>query len=66
MPKKNKAQKFAKYTKVFSNIANPFYEPEFIEDDRNPYEESKALGKGKQTKHVLNEFEFGLHDIRSS
>ena len=66
MPKKKHAEKQQKYTKIFSNIANPFFEPQFIEDDRNPYEEMKTLGKGKPVKHALNDFEFGLFDIKTS
>ena len=66
MPKKKQDKKHPKYTKVFSNIANPFYEPEFIQDDWDPYDEAKSLGKGKTIKHALSDFEFGLHDIKTS
>ena len=56
MPKKKHSEKQQKYTKIFSNI----------EDDRDPYEELKMLRKGKSIKHALNDFEFGLFDIKNS
>ena len=43
MPRKQRGGKLPMYTKVFSNIANPFKEVDFINDERDPYEELKEL-----------------------
>lgn len=43
MPRKPKGAFQPNYTKMFSNIANPFQEVEFMKDDRDPFEELKDL-----------------------
>ena len=54
------------YTKVFSNIANPFKEVDFINDERDPYEELRELPRSQPLKHIIDDFTPELHDIKSS
>jgi len=43
MPRKQKGAYNPNYTKVFSNVANPFLEVEFMHDNRDPFEELNDL-----------------------
>jgi len=63
MPRKQKGAYHPNYTKVFSNIANPFQEVEFIKDDRDPFEELQDLPRYASYQHWVQDFEFGLQDI---
>jgi len=53
MPRKQKGAYNPNYTKVFSNVANPFLEVEFIQDDRDPFEELKDLPRYASYHHYV-------------
>ncbi len=63
MPRKQKTAYNPNYTKVFSNVANPFLEVEFMHDNWDPFEELKDLQRYASYQHLVNDFEFGLQDI---
>jgi len=63
MPRRPKGAQGPNYTKVFSNLANPFLEVEFFHDDRDPIEELKELATYPSYRHVVQDFDFGLQDI---
>ena len=64
MPKRLNRETHQKYTKVFSNILNPFMEVEFQNDSRNPVEEMRSAPKPSATKHIIQDFGIGLFDIK--
>jgi len=51
MPRKQKGAYNPNYTKVFSNVANPFLEVEFMHDNRDPFEELKDLPRFVSYQH---------------
>ena len=63
MPRRQGKQVYPKYTRIFSNVANPFREVEFQTDSRDPYEELRALETHPTLKHRIDDFGFGLQDI---
>ncbi len=63
MPRRKGTHQFPKYTKIFSNVANPYREIEFQADTRDPYEELRALETHPSMRHRIDDFGFGLQDI---
>jgi len=53
MPRKQKTAYNPNYTKVFSNVANPFLEVEFMQDNRDINEELKDLPRYVSYQHIV-------------
>ena len=66
MPKKQRSGNYPNYTKVFSNLASLYKDVDFIKDDWDPFEELNSMKAGSTSWHILIDFEFGLHDIKST
>jgi len=66
MPKKQRGATYPNYTKVFSNLASIFAEINFIKDEWNPFDELTSMKANKSSRHIINDFEYGLHDIKQA
>ena len=61
--KKQRKENWPQYTLIFSNVLTPMEEVQFVDDDRNPYQELESLAKVRPSAHVVHEVDAGLFDI---
>ena len=66
MPRKQRSGHYPNYTKVFSNIASPFTEIDFIKDEWDPFDELSNMWANQSSRHIIDDFDYGLHDIKQS
>jgi len=64
MNSKKQDKKNPQYSKIFSNVATPMEDPEFIDDDWDPFEELKQSSTVYVSRHSIYEFEIGLNELK--